>query len=113
MKEKEERKRREDRAEVHVCLFLRQQVGAAEFWHSPSWGCSVPHEDWWEAVCLSVCQHGHWGNGVKQISLTCAPMSALRAGPPLWLPHPWLLLLGDWRPMSRQAGEKHDSGGLR
>lgn len=62
---------------------------------------------------LSVCQHGRWGNGVKQITLACAPMSALCAGLPLRMPGPQLRLLGDWRRTSRQAGEKHVTGGLR
>lgn len=97
-----------------------QQVGDAEHWHPHSCtpavarmpGAPQGRVGGCLSTCLSVCQHGRWGNGIKQVSLTCAPMSALCAGLPLWLPSPQLCLPGDWRQTSRQAGEKPVLGGL-
>lgn len=115
-KKKKKRKRKEERRKAYVPLFVSKATGrrcralASSQLHTRGVGA---------ARCptgtggrLSVCQHGHWGNGVKQISLSCAPMSAFCVGLPLWLPSPRLRLPGDWRQASRQAGEKHVSGSL-
>lgn len=119
-KEKEKEKRRKEKKKnpnPYVPLFVSKATGrrCRVLASSQPHACRVG-----AARCptgtggrLSVCQHGRWGNGVKQITLACAPMSALCAGLPLRMPGPQLRWLGDWRRTSGQAGEKHVAGGLR
>lgn len=62
-KKKKEKERKKEHRPTSLCLFLRQQVGAAEHWHSPSRTPAVPGllsapqglVGGCLSVCLSVC----------------------------------------------------------